>query len=142
MCQGFCRIFLHNFVFGKLATLWVKVSVGRNLELRFSSPFCHIAATVPKFSSCTKYVGSPGRIHDRTPDCHTFLLGMDARMTLQLNVALIRKLRGPLECLAYFLEMSSMVVCTTRHLQTSGRLVQKLNVCTVSCEGAMQWVKL
>ena len=54
---------------------------------------------------------------------------------LQLNVALVRKLRGSLKCLAYFLDMSFMVVCTTRHWQTSGRLVQELNVCTVGEQG-------
>ena len=43
----------------------------------------------------------------------------------QLNVALIRKQRG------LFFDMLSMGVCTTRHWQTSSRLVQELNVCTV-----------
>ena len=31
----------------------------------------------------------------------------------------------------FFVDMLSMGVCTTRHWQTSGRLVQDLNVCTV-----------
>ena len=53
---------------------------------------------------------------------------------LQLTVALIRKLRGPLKWLTYFLDMPFMVVSTTRHLQTSGRLVQELNVCTVDAQ--------
>ena len=35
------------------------------------------------------------------------------------------------ECLFVFLDMPSMSVCTTRHWQTSGRLVQELNVCTL-----------
>ena len=35
---------------------------------------------------------------------------------------------GSLMCLAYFFDMG---VCTTRHWQTSGRLVQQFNVCTV-----------
>ena len=52
-------------------------------------------------------------------------------MTLQLNVALVRKLSGSLMCLSYFSEMLSMGVCTTRHWPMSGRLVQKLFVCTV-----------
>ena len=47
------------------------------------------------------------------------------------DVALIRKLRGSLMCLAYILNMLSMGVCTTRHWQESSQLVQKLNVCTV-----------
>ena len=88
----------------------------------------HNSRTVPTFNSCTKCVGSSGKIHDRMPDC---LTGMGARTTSQLNVALIRKLRGPLMCLTYYFDMLSMGVCTTRHWQTTGRLVQELNVCTV-----------
>ena len=34
--------------------------------------------------------------------------------------------------LAYFIGMLSTGVCTPRHQQTSGRLVQELNVCTVA----------
>ena len=49
---------------------------------------------------------------------------------LLLNVTLIRKLRGSLMCLSYFIDMLSMGVCTTRQCQTSGRLVHGLNVCT------------
>ena len=60
------------------------------------------------------------------------ILGMDAWTTSQLNVALVSKLRGPLMCLAYFFDMLSMVVCTTRHSETSGRLVKDLNACTVA----------
>ena len=52
-------------------------------------------------------------------------------MTSQLNVDLIRKLRGSLMCLAYFVDMLSVGVCSTKHWQTADRLVQELNVCTV-----------
>ena len=52
-------------------------------------------------------------------------------MSSQLNTALIRKLRGPLMCVAYCLDMLSVGMCTTRHKQTSVRLVQDLNVSTV-----------
>ena len=52
-------------------------------------------------------------------------------MTSQLNVGLICKLGGSLMCLAYFIGMLSPGVCTPRHRQTSGRLVQEFNVCTV-----------
>ena len=31
-----------------------------------------------------------------------------------------------------FVDMLSIGICTTRHWRTSGRLVQELNVCTVS----------
>ena len=59
---------------------------------------------------------------------------------LQLNVSLIRKLRCSLKCLAYLFDMSFKVVCTTRHWQTSGRLVQELNVCTVRCIIGMEMI--
>ena len=52
-------------------------------------------------------------------------------MTFQLNVALIRKLGGPLKCLAIFFDTLSMGDCAIRHWQTSGRLMQELNACTV-----------
>ena len=42
---------------------------------------------------------------------------------------------GSLVCLPYLFEILSMGVCTTRHKQTSGRLVQELNVCTVAVSG-------
>ena len=53
-------------------------------------------------------------------------------MTSQLNVALIRKLRVSLVCLAYSLHIIN-VFKQTGHWQMSGRLVQELNnVCTVA----------
>ena len=52
-------------------------------------------------------------------------------MTSQLNVALIHKLRGSLIYLAYFFDMLAIGLFTNRLQQTSGRLVQELNVCTV-----------
>ena len=36
-----------------------------------------------------------------------------------------------IDVLGLFVDMLSMGVCTTTHWQTSGRLVQELNVCTV-----------
>ena len=66
--------------------------------------------TVPNFNSCTKCVGSPGRIHDRTPECSPIFLGMDVYMTSQLILALIRKLRVSSMYLDYFL------TCYTRCL--------------------------
>ena len=62
------------------------------------------------------------------------VLGMDAWMTSQLNVALIRKLSGPLMCLDYFFDMS-LSVFTTRYWQTFGQPVQELNGCTVPESG-------
>ena len=58
-------------------------------------------------------------------------LAMNAWMTSQLNAALICKLSRALMRLDYHFDMIIMGVCTTRHCQTSGRLVQELNVCTV-----------
>ena len=83
------------------------------------------------FNSCTECVSSPGRIHDRTPRLPSNFLGMDAWITLQLKVALSRKLRGSSKCFAYICDIISMGVSTTRHGQTSGLLVQELNVRTV-----------
>ena len=84
--------------------------------------------TMPAFNSCTKCVGSPGIIHDRTPDDPPVSW---AWMTSQLNVALIRKPRGSLMCLADFSDMLSMGVFTTGHRQTSGRMVHEIDVYTV-----------
>ena len=105
----------------------------RNTFIRPPLTLMLLVTTVPTFNFYTKCVGSPGKIHDRTSDFHPFFLGIDTCMTSQLNVALICQLCGPLMCLAYFLDMSCMVVCTTSHWQTSSRWVQELNVCTVIC---------
>ena len=67
-------------------------------------------------NSCTKCVGRPCIIHDQLPPS---FLGMDAWMTWQLNVVMIRKLRGLLTCLANFFHI----------LSTSSLLVQELNFC-------------
>ena len=58
---------------------------------------------------------------------------MDACTTSQLNVVLIRKLL----CAWFIFDILSISVFTTRHLQTSGQLVQELNVGTVP----VTWVK-
>ena len=55
-------------------------------------------------------------------------LGMDVWITSQLNLSLIRKLRGSLIHLAYVSNIFSMGVYTTGHWKTSGRLVQELDV--------------
>ena len=76
--------------------------------------------------------GQPG--HDTRPHARLqpSFVGMDAWMTSQLNVVLIRKLLGSLLCLAYSFDTLSMRDSTTSQWQTTGRLVQELNVCTVS----------
>ena len=53
-------------------------------------------------------------MHDLTTEC-----SFDAQATWVIDV------------LGLFIDMPSMVVCTTRHWETSGRLVQEINVCTV-----------
>ena len=67
--------------------------------------------------------------HNTRPHAHCHpipLAWMHARMATRLNVSLILKQSESL-----FLDMLSLGVCTTRHWQMSGRLVQGLNVCTV-----------
>ena len=59
--------------------------------------------TVPTFNSCTEFVGSPGIKYANAPQLPPTFLGMDARITSHLNVALIRKLLGSLMFFAYIL---------------------------------------
>ena len=84
---------------------------------------------VPTFNSCTICQDSPGKIHFCTPDCRP---ASWTWMTSQLNIILIHQLCGSFsDVLSLFSDMLSMGVCTTKHWQMSGRLVQELNVCTV-----------
>ena len=53
---------------------------------------------------------------------------LPTRLVQELNVGIVR---GALTCLAYFLNMLSIGVSTTGHWQTSGRLLQESDVCTV-----------
>ena len=46
-------------------------------------------STVMTLNSCTKCVGSTGRIHDCTPDCHPVSRAWLTWMTSQLNAALM-----------------------------------------------------
>ena len=81
-------------------------------------------STVPTFNSCTKCLVTPGIVHDQLPPS---FLDMDACTTSQLNVVLIRKLL----CAWFIFDILLISVFTTRHWQTSGQLVQELNVGTV-----------
>ena len=72
--------------------------------------------------------GQPG--HNTRPFATQFP-GFARMNDLILKVALIRKLQRSLMCVAYFVKMLSVCICTTRHYQTSGRLVEELNVGTV-----------
>ena len=83
------------------------------------------------FNSCTKCLGSPGIIQDRTPICHPFSgHGRMYDLTTARNTD--SHATWVIGVLGLFLDMLSMGVCTTTHWQTSGRLVQKLNACTAS----------
>ena len=55
---------------------------------------------VPTFNSCTKCVGSPGILHDRTPDWHP---SSWTWITSKLNVDVIESYVEALMCLGYFL---------------------------------------
>ena len=82
---------------------------------------------MPTFSSCTKCLGT---IHDNTPgwyqlpwhgctDGLTFEHDFDSQAT------------GVIDVLGLYSAMLSTGVYTTRHWQTTGRLLQELNVCSV-----------
>ena len=75
--------------------------------------------------------GQPGHKNDRTPNCHQFP-GRGGMEDLATESSFDWQATGIIAMLGLFLDMLSMVVCTTRHWQTSGRLVQELNICTVS----------
>ena len=64
-----------------------------------------LTCTVPKFNSCTKYVGSPGIIHNCTCNCYSISW---AWMTSELNLSYICKLYGSLMC---FFDKLAMSMC-------------------------------
>ena len=72
-------------------------------------------------------MGSPGIIHNRTPIAIQ-LSGHRCMDELTTERALICKLRGSLVCLACSFFTIDIGICTTRHCQTSDRLMQELNV--------------
>ena len=88
--------------------------------------------TVTIFNSCTKCVCRPGIIHDCTPDCDLVSWAWNFCM---YDLTTLRRFHlqatSVIGGAGLFFEMLSMCVCTTRRQQTSGRLVQELNVCTV-----------
>ena len=75
--------------------------------------------------------GQPG--HNTQPHARLqpSFQGIDAWITSELNEALVFKLRVSFMSLSDIFDIPSIGVFTTRHWQTSGRLVQELNVCTV-----------
>ena len=95
--------------------------------IRRSASYWSASSTVPAFNSCTKYQGI---IHDRTPACHqchghgcTDSLTTERDFDSQASLAI--------DVFGLYFEIVSTGDCTTRHWQTTGRVVQELNVCTV-----------
>ena len=78
-------------------------------------------------------MGIPGIMNDRTPIATQFSR-YGCMDDLTTEPALIWKVRGSLICLAFsFFDILDMVVCITGHWQSTGRLMQELNVLTVLC---------
>ena len=86
--------------------------------------------TVPTFNSCTKYAGSQGIVHDRIPDCHHFP-GYGCMDDLTTERSFDSQASCVINVFGLFFDILPMGARKTRLLQTSGRLVQELNVCTV-----------
>ena len=78
-------------------------------------------------------MGSPGKIHNRTPDCHPVYWAWIRPQVSDLTTesSFDSQASWVIDVLCLYSNMLSLGVCTTRHWQTSGRLVQELNVCTV-----------
>ena len=68
------------------------------------------------------------RLHARLPPSFQ---GMNHVDDLKTERSLDVPAMWVIDVLVLFFDMLFMGVCTTRHWQTSGRLVKKLNVCTV-----------
>ena len=76
------------------------------------------------FNSCTKCVGSLGIINDLTPDCHP-IFGHGCMDDVTTERSFDSLATCVIDVLCLFFDMFSVGVCTTRHWQTSGRLVQE-----------------
>ena len=75
-------------------------------------------------------MGRPS-IHDRTPDCNP--TSWACRDDLKTERRFDSQATCAIDVLWFYIfYIFSMDVCTTRHRQTSGRLVQEFNVCTVA----------
>ena len=83
--------------------------------------------TVPTFNSCTKWAGKPGRIHDCTPNCR-----LVSWPWIHNCEAWNWQATWVTDVLGISVDMLPMSDSTIKHWQTSGRLVQELNACTVA----------
>ena len=91
-----------------------------------------VLATVPTFDSCTKCVGSPGIKHTTACPIAIQFLGHGCMDDLTTERKVDLQAQWVIYLLGLFFDLLSMGVWTTRHcMQTSGRSVQKWNVCTV-----------
>ena len=68
-------------------------------------------------------------MYDRTPDYH--LVGRECMDDLTTEYSFGLQVMNAIDVLGLFFDRLSIVVCTTRHWQMFGRLVQELNVCTL-----------
>ena len=89
--------------------------------------------TVLTFNSFTECGGSPDMINNPTSYCQPVSWEwMHGRPLIRTWI---------IDVLGSFFDMLSMGVCTPRHWQTPGRLMQELNVCTVMIECKMTYVQ-
>ena len=90
-----------------------------------------LKGTVSAFNFCTKCLGIPGIMHDCTPNCHPVFWAW-MRPHVPDFASFDSNATWVIDVFGLFFGMISMGVCTIRHCQTSGQLVQELNVCTVA----------
>ena len=89
---------------------------------------------MPTVLTFDKGMGGPGIIYNRTPDCLPVSWSwIYDEIKTESNFDSQATCTRVLDVLDLFVDLLSMGVCTTKNWQTSSRLVQKLNVCTVQC---------
>ena len=87
---------------------------------------------VPTRNCCTPCVGSPGIIRDRTPDCYPVSPGHGCRVDLTSERGFDSQTTYVIYVPGLRFDMLFTGMCATRHWQTSDRLVNELNACTVN----------
>ena len=103
-----------------------------SIEIKCLRQYFPWSSTVPTFNSCTKCVGSPGIIHNRTSDWHpvswTWMIGLPQNWSEILLASYVGHW-----CAWIIFWHVIHGFCTNRHRKTSGQLVQELNVSSVHC---------
>ena len=91
------------------------------LRMDINLPICYVTTTnvcksftVPTFNSCTKCMGSPGIINDRTSDCHQSP-GHGCIDDLTTERSFDSQATWVIDMLDLFFDVSSIDVSTTRH---------------------------